>query len=67
MNSVFRIKNIEFIIGLKKMIKVVRLPTLRIRMALAVVDNDDLWQSSMADFVNTDYYTFPKAVVVDDD
>ena len=47
-NSIFGIKNTEFIIGLKKMTKVVRLATWEARLALAVVHNDGLWQSSMA-------------------
>ena len=37
MNSVFGIKNTEFIIGLKKMIKLVCLATWGARMVLAVV------------------------------
>ena len=66
MNSVFGIKNTEFIIGFKKITKLVCLATWGARMALAVVHNDGLWQSSMAGVVNAGYCTFPKAVVVDD-
>ena len=40
MNSVFGIKNIEFIIGFKKMTKLVRLSTWGDRLALAVVVDD---------------------------
>ena len=41
MNNVFGIKNTEFIIGLKKMTKVVHLATWEARLALAGVVNDD--------------------------
>ena len=47
MNSIFGIKNTEFIIGLKKKTKLVRLATWGARMALVV-----LWESSMAGVVN---------------
>ena len=40
MNTVFGIKNTEFIIGFKKMIKLVRLATWENRMALAVIVDD---------------------------
>ena len=54
MNSVFGIKNIEFIIGFKKMTKLVCLAT-EARMTLAVVVNDGFWQSSMIGVVKADY------------
>ena len=48
MNSIFGIKNTEFIIGLKKKrTKLVRLATWGARMALVV-----LWESSMTGVVN---------------
>ena len=55
MNSVFGIKNTEFIISFKKMTKLVCLATWGSRMALVVVVDDGLWQSSMGGVVNTGY------------
>ena len=51
MNSIFGIKNTECIIGFKKMTKLVRLAMWGARMALVVVVNDGLWESSMASVV----------------
>ena len=48
------------------MIKLVRLVMWGARLALTVVVDDGLWQSSMAGVVNADYSTFPKAVVHND-
>ena len=48
MNSIFGIKNTKFIIGFKKMTKVMCLATKKARLALTVIVDDGLWQSSMA-------------------
>ena len=67
-NSVFGIKNTKFIIGFKKMTKLVRLATLDVKWALAVVVNESFfgqWPSFTTPAIENN--KLPMTGVVNDD